>query len=490
VSRPAPAYNVVVLGGGTAGLVTAAAVAGLGGRVVLVERDRMGGDCLNTGCVPSKALISSARLLDRIRRSEEWGIPRQDPQVAFERVFARVRERRARIAPKDSQERFESLGVEVLRGEARFVSPREVRVGARMLRAANFVIATGSRPAVPAVPGLSEVPFHTNETIFDLDSLPGRLAVIGGGPIACELGQAFARLGTVVTILQRGPQILEKEDADVAAALSRRLESEGIRVRVSVNVERVERVERAEASKGGVRVRLLSAGGAADAVACDAILVAAGRRPNVEDLDLAAAGVAFTPRGVTVDSRMRTSQRHIYAAGDVVGKQTFTHAADAHARIVVRNILLPAFPAALDESAIPWCPSTDPEVARVGLSETQARDRSIPYDLWQERFDDVDRAVVESEDRGFARVLTEKGGDRILGAVIVSERAGDVLPELVLAMKAGLGLSKISGTVHSYPTFGEMARKLADRQQKSRLTPLAKRVFSGLFAWRLRRLGS
>jgi pyruvate/2-oxoglutarate dehydrogenase complex dihydrolipoamide dehydrogenase (E3) component len=476
------AYNVVVLGGGTAGLVTAAAVAGLGGRVALVERDRMGGDCLNTGCVPSKALISSARLLHRIRRCEDWGIPRLQPEADFARILERVRERRQKIAPKDSAERFESLGVEVIRGHARFVSPREVRVGERSLRAVNFVIATGSRPFVPPIPGLSGVAFHTNETIFEISELPKRLAVVGGGPIGCELGQAFGRLSAEVTILQGAKQILEREDADVAAALRHRLEAEGLAVLTSASVESV------EAAGGHLRIAVSAPASHSREIACDAILVAAGRRPNVADLNLEAAGVEFSARGIAVDARMRTTQRHIFAAGDVVGRHAFTHAADAHARTVVRNILLPRFPAKLDESVLPWCTYTDPEVARVGLSETEARAQGVPYDLWREDFQDVDRAVVESEDTGFAKVLTEKGKDRILGAAIVSEHAGDLLPELVLAMKAGLGLGRVSGTVHSYPTLSEIARKLADRQQRSRLTPMAKRVFSSLFSRRLRKL--
>jgi pyruvate/2-oxoglutarate dehydrogenase complex dihydrolipoamide dehydrogenase (E3) component len=481
LSTPA-AYNVVVLGGGTAGLVTAAAVAGLGGRVALVEKDRMGGDCLNTGCVPSKALLSSARLLDRIRRSEDWGIPRREPDVDFNRILARVRERRERIAPKDSAERFETLGVEVIRGHARFISPRELRVGERILRAVNFVIATGSRPFVPPIPGLADVPFHTNETIFELSELPRRLAVVGGGPIGCELGQAFARLGAQVTIFQTAKEILEREDPDVAAALRRRLESEGLTVLTSANVDGV------EAARGHLQIAASGPASDSRAMPCDAILVAAGRRPNVADLDLEAAGVEFSPKGIVVDAHLRTSQRHIFAAGDVVGRHVFTHAADAHARTVARNILLPRFPAKLDESVLPWCTYTDPEVARVGLSESEARAKGIRYDLWRDDFAEVDRAVVESEDAGFAKVLTAKGKDRILGAAIVGERAGDLLPELVLAMKAGLGLGRISGTVHSYPTLSEMARKLADRQQKSRLTPTARRIFANLFARRLRKL--
>lgn len=481
-SRNGDAYNVVVLGGGTAGLVTAAAVAGLGGRVALVERGRMGGDCLNTGCVPSKALISSARLADRMRRSAEWGITRQEPQVDFGKVLSRVRARRATIAPKDSKERFESLGVEVIEGHARFVSPREVEVAGRRLRAGHFVIATGSRPSVPPIEGLPDVPFLTNETVFELEQRPERLAVLGGGPIGCELGQAFARLGSSVTIVQQAPQLLEKEDADVADCVRRRFEAEGLTIRTGARAERVER------SGGGLRILLAAPESNGVPIACDTILVAAGRMPNVEDLNLETAGVAFTKRGVTVDSRMRTSQRHIYAAGDVTGGLAFTHAADAHARTIVRNILLPAFPASFDGSAIPWCTYTDPEVARVGLSEAEARERGIKVDVWTEQIAEVDRAVVESEETGFAKVLTSKGTDRILGAAIVAERAGDLLPEFVLAMRLGLGLAKISGTVHSYPTYAEIARKLADKQQKSRLTPLAKRVFASVFRRRMGRL--
>ena len=479
MSAPA-AYNVIVLGGGTAGLVTAAAVAGLGGRVALVERDRMGGDCLNTGCVPSKALISSARLADRIRRAGEWGIEAGPPRVELARVLARVRERRARIAPKDSKARFEALGVEVIEGSARFVSPREVEAAGRRLKAVSFVIATGSRPLVPAIPGLDDGPFLTNENVFELDSRPERLLVLGGGPIGCELGQAFARLGSSVTILQRAAQLLEREDEDVAACLRERLESEGVVIRTSAPVGRVER------AAGGLRIRLETASSAA--VEGDAVLVAAGRVPNVEGLDLETAGVAFTKKGITVDSSMRTSQKHIFAAGDVVGGLAFTHAADAHARTIARNILLPAFPAKFDVTAIPWCTFTDPEVARVGLSERDARARGIAIDVFAERIEEVDRAVVEGEEAGFAKVLTAKGTDRILGAAIVAERAGDLIAELVLALKAGVGLAKISGTVHSYPTSGEIVRKLADKQQKSRLTPVARKVFAGLFRRRLRRL--
>ena len=469
-------YNVVVIGAGTAGLVTAAGTAGLGGRVALVERGLMGGDCLNTGCVPSKALLSSARLVEQIRQAEKWGLLPQEPHFQFASVLERIRERRQRIAPHDSQERFESLGVDVFRAPAKFLSPREVRVGDTTLRAKNFVIATGSRPAIPAVDGLDRVPHYTNETVFELRDKPGRLIVLGGGPIGCELGQAFGRLGVEVTILQRGPRLLEREDPDASELLLRRLEAEGVNVvtgaqaRVAARSERVVRVW-ADVEGEGTR----------HPIDCDALLVAAGRVPNTEDLGLEAAGVAFTKEGVTVSDYLQTSQKHIYAAGDVAGPLYFTHVADAHARTVVRNILFPWWPVAREDAVIPWCTYTSPEVARVGLNETEAAAKRVACDVWKQPLEDVDRAVVESEEEGFAKVLTEKGSDRILGATIVAERAGDLVHEFVLAMKAKVGLKEISGTIHAYPTYAEIARKVADRQQKSRLTPFARRVFSALY---------
>jgi pyruvate/2-oxoglutarate dehydrogenase complex dihydrolipoamide dehydrogenase (E3) component len=470
-------YNVVVIGAGTAGLVTAAGTAGLGGRVALVEKHRMGGDCLNTGCVPSKALISSARLVEQIRQAEKWGLLPQEPHFQFESVLARMRERRARIAPHDSQERFESLGVDVFRGAAKFLSPREVRVGDVTLRAKNFVIATGTRAAIPAVDGLDRVPYYTNETVFDeLREKSGRLVVFGGGPIGCELGQAFGRLGFEVTILQRPSRLLEREDPEASELLLRRLGAEGVNVVTGAKacvVARHERTIRVWADVEGEASRR--------PIDCDAILVAAGRTPNIEDLDLEAAGVAFTKTGVTVNEYLQTSQPHIYAAGDVAGPYLFTHVADSHARTVVRNILLPWWKGKREDTVVPWCTYTSPEVARVGLNEREAEQKGIACDVWKEPLEDVDRAVVESEEEGFAKVLTEKGGDRILGATLVAERAGDLLHEFVLAMKAGVGLKEISRTIHAYPTYAEIARKVADKQQKSRLTPLTKRVFSALY---------
>jgi pyruvate/2-oxoglutarate dehydrogenase complex dihydrolipoamide dehydrogenase (E3) component len=472
-------YNVVVIGAGTAGLVTAAATAALGGRVALVERGPMGGDCLNTGCVPSKALISSARLLAQIRRAPEWGLQAQEPGFDFGRVLDSMRERRARLAPHDSQERFEALGVEVFRAAGRFVSPREVDAGGVRLRARHFVIATGSRAALPPVPGLAEAAPYTNETVFDeMREKPDRLVVIGGGPIGCELGQAFGRLGVRVTIVELAGRILEKEDEDAADAVRRRLDAEGVRVRTGARVQRVAR------EGGRVRVEVQAGQGPAETLEAEALLVAAGRVPNVEGLGLDAAGVAHDRSGIRVDSCLRTSKRHIYAAGDVAGGYQFTHVADAHARTVVRNILVPWPKAKVDQAVLPWCTFTSPEVARVGLSEAEAARKGIPYDAWVQPMSEVDRAVLEREEEGFLKVLTAQGGDRILGVTVVGERAGDLVHELAVAMKHGVGLRGIAGTIHAYPTFAEAARKAADRQQKARLTPLALKVFGALYRWR------
>jgi pyruvate/2-oxoglutarate dehydrogenase complex dihydrolipoamide dehydrogenase (E3) component len=474
-------YNVVVIGGGTAGLVTAAATAALGGRVALVERGRMGGDCLNTGCVPSKALLSSARLVAQIRRASEWGLDALAPRFDLLRVLESMRERRARIAPHDSQERFESLGVDVVRAQARFLSPREVQAGERRLRARNFVIATGSRAAIPPIEGLAGAAPYTNETIFDeLRERPERMIVLGGGPIGCELGQAFARLGVKVTLAELARRILEKEDEDAAEAVRRGLEADGVRVLTGARARRVSR------AGGRVRMELETADGGLDAVEGEALLVAAGRVPNTEDLGLEAAGVVHDGKGIRVDACLRTSQRHIFAAGDVAGGYQFTHVADDHARTIVRNILWPWPPKKVDHAVLPWCTFTSPEVARVGLNEDEARRRGISHDVWTCPFREVDRAIVEREEEGFVKVLTASGGDRILGATVVGERAGDLVHEIVLAMKSGVGLGAVSGTIHAYPTFAEAVRKAADRRQKARLTPLASRVLGWLYASRRR----
>src|SRR5213592_4615853 len=471
------AYNVVVIGAGTAGLVAAAGTAGLGGRVALVERNLMGGDCLNFGCVPSKALISSARLIQQIRQAEKWGLDRQSPRFVFEKVFERMRARRAKIAPNDSQERFESLGVDVFHSEARFVSPHEVEVNGQRLRAKNFVIATGSRAVIPKIEGIDSVPYFTNETIFDeLEEKPQSMIVLGGGPIGCELTQTFCRLGTHVTMIQRGDQLLPREDRDVAEFLERRSINEGVRIIKNANARAV-----AITDAGKVALEFLdrqSGQMAERTFFADALLVAIGRSANLQSLDLKSAGVDVNERGVRVTDYLQTSQRHIYAVGDVIGPFLFTHMADAQARVVVRNILVPFqfLRQKMDYSVVPWCTYMDPEVAHVGLGEKEAQQKNLDYDLFVVPLEDVDRAVVESEDAGFAKILTAKGSDKILGATIVAPHAGDLLHEFVLAMKAGIGLATIASTIHAYPTFAELARKAGDKYNRTRLTPNAKKI--------------
>ncbi len=495
-------YNVVVIGAGTAGLVTAAGTAGLGGRVALVERDLMGGDCLNFGCVPSKALISSARLIQQIRDAEKWGLDRQSPQFAFEKVLERMRGRRAKIAPNDSQERFESLGVDVFRGEARFVSPHEIEVNishlrqssppmrggraapgeSQKLRARNFVIATGSRAVIPKIEGIDDVPYFTNETIFDeLKAKPDSMIVLGGGPIGCELAQAFRRLGVQVTIVQRGDQLLPREDRDVVEFLERCLINEGVRIIKNADAHSV-----ATSGAGKVALQLLDrqSGRVAERTFfADALLVAIGRTPNFRSLDLKSVGVDVSEREVRVNDYLQTSQRHIYAIGDVIGPFLFTHMADAQARVVVRNIVAPFqfLRQKMDYSVVPWCTYVDPEVAHVGLGEKEAKQKNIDYDLFVVPLEAVDRAVVESEDAGFAKILTAKGSDKILGATIVAPHAGDLLHEFVLAMKADIRLGTIASTIHAYPTFAELAHKAADKYNKTRLTPRAKKLFTWLY---------
>jgi pyruvate/2-oxoglutarate dehydrogenase complex dihydrolipoamide dehydrogenase (E3) component len=477
-------YNLVVIGAGTAGLVTAAGTAGLGGRVAIIERDTMGGDCLNFGCVPSKALISSARILHSIRRAADWGItaPLADPD--FTRIFERMRERRKDIAPHDSQERFESLGVDVFRGEAHFVSPREVEVDGLRLRASNFVIATGSRASKPRIKGIDHIRFFTNKTIFDkLKSMPARLLILGGGPIGCELAQTFTRFGVHVTLVQRGPRLLPREDPDVSYFLLEALKKEGIVVHTNSEVSSL--ASSGDGILANIKETELSCEGE-----FDTLLIAAGRTANIEELHLDAAGVKTDEKGVQVNDFLQTSQAHIYAAGDVTGRFLFTHVADYQARIVVRNVLMPIQPLRqkVNYSGLPWCTFTDPEIARVGLSEEEAKQSSIEYDVYQEKMSDIDRAIVENATAGFVKILTARGSDKILGAAIVAQHAGELLQPLVLAMHARLGLSKVAATIHPYPTFVEVERKAGDAYHKTKLTPFARKIFGWLYRRQLQKV--
>ena len=475
--EPAGRYNLVVIGAGTAGLVTAAGAAGLGARVALVERGLMGGDCLNVGCVPSKGLIRAGRAVADVRGAGEFGVRVPSGTSAdFGAVMDRMRRLRAKISRVDSAARFRGLGVDVFFGAARFSGPDTVDVAGVTLRFKKAVIATGARAAEPPIPGLAEAGYLTNETVFSLTELPRRLAVIGGGPIGCELAQAFARFGAQVSLLQGGGQILPREDPDVAEHVARALSLDGVDLRLGTRIERIERA-------GEERVIHVTSGGAAARLAADAILVGVGRAPNVEGLGLEDVGVAHDTRaGVTVDDRLRTTNPRIYAAGDVCSAHKFTHNSDAQARIVIQNALFLGR-ARTSALTLPWCTYTDPEVAHVGLSEREAAARGIAVRTFVQELADVDRAVLDGEAEGFVKVHVRAGTDRILGATIVARHAGEMLPELTLAIATGTGLGRIARVIHAYPTQAEAIRKLGDAYNRTRLTPRVKRLFARWLAW-------
>jgi pyruvate/2-oxoglutarate dehydrogenase complex dihydrolipoamide dehydrogenase (E3) component len=475
-------YNVVVIGGGAAGLTVAGGAALAGARVALLEGGRMGGECLNTGCVPSKALLHVAKVAQLIRAAPDHGItgtaplPPQD----LRRVMAYVRAAQARLAPHDSAERFGAMGVRVIASRARLRSAHEVEAEetGEVLWGRQIVIATGSEPNMPAVPGLTEAGALTNETIFDLDALPVALLVVGGGPIGCELGQAFQRLGSRVTIVNRADHLLAREDPDVAEMLDRRMAREGVTV-----WNRSEPIEVTRA--GGWRhVRLRTPGGE-HRLDVDAILVAAGRRPRVGGLGLEGVGVTVGDGGIAVTRAGRTSVRSIWAVGDVTDTFRFTHWGDHQARLVVRNALFPGT-ARDDRHALPWATFTEPEVARVGLSETEARAKGVAYDLYRVPFDRVDRAVCDGEIEGFAKVLTRRGRGAILGASIVHARAGELIGEMALAIKRGLTLARLGGVIHVYPTLGGVHQALADEHFLGTVLPRFAPVLRHAFAWLVR----
>jgi len=475
---PAGRYNLVVIGAGTAGLVTAAGAAGLGAKVALVERGLMGGDCLNVGCVPSKSLLRSARAAAAVRDASRFGVTVPDGvSVDFPAVMERVRRLRASLAPHDSAARFQSLGIDVYLGEARFVSGSEVEVGGQRLAFKTAVICTGARASLPPVPGLDAVDVLTNETVFSLTELPRRLAVVGAGPIGCELAQAFARFGSDVWLIDTQHGILPREEPDCAEIVRRSIERDGVRVLCCGKSLRVDR--RAE----GIGLVLESHGQQHD-FEVDRVLMATGRTPNVEGLGLEAAGVAFDRRaGVAVNERLQTSNPAIYAAGDVCSAYKFTHAADFMARIVIQNALFLGRKR-MSALTIPWCTYTSPEIARVGLSPAEAQQRGMAIDSFTQPFETLDRAVLDGETEGLVRVHVARGSDRIVGATIVAAHAGDLIGEVALAMTNRIGLGRIGGTIHPYPTQGDAIRKLGDAYARTRLTPGVKRWLSRWLAWR------
>jgi pyruvate/2-oxoglutarate dehydrogenase complex dihydrolipoamide dehydrogenase (E3) component len=475
--EPAPRYNLVVIGAGTAGLVTAAGAAGLGARVALIERELLGGDCLNVGCVPSKALIRAARAAAQVRDAARFGIHiPAGVQVDFAAVMGRMRRLRAGISPHDSAARFRDLGVDVYLGQAAFAGANTVEVAGKTLRFRKAVIATGARAHRPPIPGLAGAGFLTNETVFALTELPPRLAVIGAGPIGCELAQAFARFGSRVHLLGNHSQVLPREGVDAAERVEKALLRDGVELLLNCRIDLVEKLDHE-------KVVHLTAGQGPQQVVVDEILIGAGRVPNVDGLNLDAVGVRHDMRdGVAVNDRLQTTNPSIYAAGDVCSRFKFTHAADAMARIVLQNALFRGR-AKVSALTIPWCTYTDPEVAHVGLSENEARERGIAFRTFTQELAGVDRAVLDSEEEGFVKVLVGPRRDKVLGATIVAAHAGDMISELTLAMVGGLGLRTIARTIHPYPTQAEAIKKVADAYNRARLTPTVKWLFGKWLAW-------
>ncbi|MEW4489246.1 mercuric reductase [Thalassoglobus sp. JC818] len=478
-SNPTPSgrYNLVVIGAGTAGLVTAAGAAGLGAKVALIERDLMGGDCLNVGCVPSKALLSAARTAASVRDAGKFGVNVSgEVQVEFQAVMERMRRLRASISPHDSAARFRDLGVDVFLGQGNFTSEDSIEVNGQSLQFKHAVIATGARAAMPDIPGVSEVDVLTNETVFSLTELPRRMVVIGGGPIGCEMAQAFARFGTQVTLIEKSPHILPREETDAAMVVQSSMERDQVEFLFNAKVIRFEK-------RGDETVTIVEQDGTTHEVVSDQVLLGIGRTPNVDGMGLEAAGVEFDARsGVRVDDRLRTTNPKIFAAGDVASRFRFTHAADFMARLVIQNSLFLGRKK-VSSLVIPWATYTSPEIAHVGSTPKQASEQGIQLDSFTQQLTGVDRAILEGQTEGFARVHLKRGSDQIVGATIVAEHAGEMISEVALAMTNGLGLKKIGATIHPYPTQTDAIRKLADQYNRTRLTPFVASLMKKWLQW-------
>ncbi len=472
--KPKALYDLVVIGAGTAGLVTAAGAAGLdlGLNVALIERHLMGGDCLNVGCVPSKCIIRSSRVVADMRDAKPFGIqPPAHIDIDFAAVMARMRRLRAGISHVDSAQRFQKIGVDVFLGSGQFMGENAIAINGQTLRFKKAVIATGARAVRPRIEGIEEVGYLTNETVFNLTQRPDRLAVIGGGPIGCELAQAFSRLGCEVTIFHRGDHVLNKEDPDAAELVQQSLIREGVRLVLGCEPQRAEKT-------AAGKVLYFMQDGREQSVVVDEILAGAGRAPNVEGLNLEAVGVDYDTRhGVIVNDYLQTTNPKIYAAGDICLPQKFTHMADAAARIVIKNTLFSPFGlgrSKFSDLTVPWVTFTDPEIAHVGMYEQDAQAKGLNVNTIKIAFEHVDRAVADGEDDGFIKIMHEKGTDKILGATIVARHAGDMISEVTTAIVNDIGLSKLSGVIHPYPTQAECIKKAADAYRRTLLTPRTK----------------
>jgi len=475
--KPADSYNLVIVGAGPAGLVAARAAAALGAKVALIERNLIGGDCLNVGCVPSKAIIRTSRLYAEMRNAENFGarVP-SDASADFSIAMERMRRIRAHISRGDSPRRLSAEGVDVYFGEARFAGPGAVAVDGKALRFKKALIATGARPRTPSCPGLAEAGYLTNESVFNLLERPQRLLVIGGGPLGCELAQAFCRLGSHVIIAQMKPTFLPKEERDAAQILSDALTRDGVEIHLNTEVIAVR-------TEGGQKIADLVSDDNKFSVSVDEILTGTGRTPNVEGMNLEAAGVQYdTATGVLVNDFLQTTNARIYAAGDVCLKHKFTHTADASARIVVQNALFLGRKR-LTALTIPWCTYTDPEIAHVGLYVREAREKAIPVKTFTILMHDVDRAVTDGEDEGFVKIHLREGTDRILGATVVARHAGEMINGLSLAISSEIGLRALARVIHTYPTQAEAIKMAADAYNRTRLTPTLKSLSRRWLAW-------
>lgn len=474
--------NVVVIGAGSAGLVTAYIGAAVKAKVILVERDKMGGDCLNTGCVPSKALIKSARTRHLLDNAAHYGLNASLSEVDFPRVMARVHEVIGKIEPHDSIERYQQLGVDVRQGQARLLSPWEVEIsgeqGSQRVTAQHIVIASGGEPMLPPIPGLKEADYLTSDSLWSISEQPRRLLVLGGGPIGCELAQSFGRLGSEVTLVEMAPRLLSREDEEVSQMLSTQMRADGLQVLLEHKAVSFHR-------EGDRQWVCLEHQGESVQVEFDQVLVALGRRARTEGMDLDKIGIEVSPRGIlAVNEYLQTSLPNIYACGDVAGPYQFTHSAAHQAWYVAVNALfgrLRKF--RVDYSIIPWATFTSPEVAHVGLNELEAKEKGVEYEVTCYGIDDLDRAIADSVAEGFVKVLTRPGSDRILGVTIVGEHAGDLIAEYVLAMRHGLGLNKILGTIHIYPTLAEANKFAAGEWKKAHAPQKVLDLLQRFFAW-------
>jgi pyruvate/2-oxoglutarate dehydrogenase complex dihydrolipoamide dehydrogenase (E3) component len=483
--EPTSRYNIVVIGAGTAGLITAVVAAGLGAKVALIERHLMGGDCLNVGCVPSKGIIRAARAWADLRNAAEFGL-HIPPGVKYDfgAVMARMRKLRARISHNDSVHRYTKLGVDVYIGSGRFIGADSIQVegpsGNRTLIFAKAAVCTGARASAPPTPGLQEAGYLTNETIFSLTELPLRLGVIGAGPFGCELAQSFARFGSQVYLIEVQHGILPKEDRDAAEIVEQLMFRDGVKLLCCGKDLKVTRTD------SGKRLTVDSHGQRYD-VTVDEILVGVGRTPNVEGIGLEAVGVEYDRTGVKVNARLQTTNPRIFAAGDICSRYKFTHAADAMAQIVIQNALFPhplGFGyASADSLIMPWCTFTEPEIAHVGMYEADAKAKGLEVETYTFKLDEVDRAILDGEDEGFARVHIQKGSDKILGATIVAAHAGEMINEFSVLMKAGVGAKTIAGTIHPYPTQAEVNKRVVNLWRKAHFTPRTKALLMKLFAW-------